>query len=1171
MFNLAETYREFMDNADSLVGTPSTALEHIVEVLAVDPEMVIDEDTWQAVLDLHGDASQDQDQLVDLVISGLDSSLKLLREAMAAVDTDRLITLREMLEKYAFQAHWLLCRAEEQISPVTALPGTRGEQGSEVLAESLSRRPRSAGPVGVRCNLILAAFTRVVSSGLEAVLPTRTERDAFAILYMRPSMRILEHEIVAKDAELRRHAIKAICIGIKRQSQLPFVELQVVQLLCYYEHIAEVIVELIVVLKEQYDHRALFESMLKSLTKDWTNQDTGPKNVAAFISKLAGTAPDLILEQQKEIISFGDSNSQPLRSAVVEVLTTVVIYLLSQDASAEDAESRLEKIKELMELVMTRTNDVSHFVRSKAVQCLTLVVNSQLRINHLRAEISAHAVMKCKDRSQLVRRNAFRLMTALVETHPFRLGNGRLCLASWRSNLEKLENELESFIEESTQELINLSMETAHDIESVSQDKDTSMVEESEPELDVTEVDAEAEVETLRSEDPLPMNAERASEVVSALELQIKYHRDAVKFIEHVVDCIDTAYALLGSRSKADLIDAMDFFYVCKMYGVEEADKGIRTSVHLVWVTANNDEDAAVLNKLVWLYTELYFTPPQALALHEAALYVAGNLIELAIGSDLNGLSSLEKLFSLAEESGSITPPVVALLWRIYGSDQPSITPERRRGAAIILGMLAKDKPENARMGSHVLVEIGLGDLAKIDIELARYTAIILSRLQTEQEWKQSTPPARLEASHEIFQKLGELLLLPNPDEKWFAFAQAALRTINNLCEEAVVVFDTLLRAFHEAGKETDDPELEQQLFCQEIFVAGEIALNLAIDLDRSELMFKRRFREEALAKNTETNDNSEEDDLKMVGGSTEDDFSEAVREIRERELLFSDRAMLGLYARMVVDLCATEVGTPHSEKVGICLSLSLPKFMLVSSIFAEKQLPLMMQLAEGSSRPVIRANLVVAMGDLAMCFNPLIDKHTEFLYGRLSDPHKEVQRTAMTTLTNLILKGQIKVKGQIVGMARALESKDEEISRLAHVFFAEYSTKDNAIYNSFLDILSGLSVDTDLSDAAGERIVKYISAYVTKERQIKQLEERLLQRLDRCATEKQWNYTCYALNSLKGDRDDAVSEKIAAGFKTVEKVEDAPKINEDAEDVHEQPFAPAPSTPTRSPGVQEP
>lgn len=1170
MFNLAEIYREFSDDASSLAYEVHMPLSDLVEVLAIDPESIIDEGLWLAAIALLSDPGQDQDQLVDLVVSGLDASLKSLREAMAAVDTDRFMTLREMLEKYAFLAHWLLSRAEEHISPTTILPGTKGSQDNDALAGALSRRPRSAGPVGARCNLLLAAFTRAVFSGLEAVLPTRTERDAFAVLYMRPSMRILEHDIVAKDAELRRHAIKAICIGIKRQSQLPFVELSIFQLLCYHEHVPEVLVELIVVLKEQYDHHALVDSLLHTLrTKEWSSQETsGPKNVAAFISKLATTAPGIVLDQLEEVIPFGDSSAQTLRSATVDVLTTVVLHLLSETTESGESESRSAKIKELMELIMMRVNDVSHYVRSKTVQSLTAIVSSQGRINHLRAEITQHAVMKCKDRSQLVRRNAFRLMTALIETHPFRLGNGRLCLESWQNNLQKLTAELENFVEEKTEELINSSLETAHEISTVADetnDKDTSMIEEL-----AHDDEPEAEVETI-SEEPQPIDTEQASEVVTALELQIKYHTDGVKFIQNIVECIDTAHALLGSKSKADLIDSMDFFYVCKMYGVEEADKGIQTSIHLVWVTANNDEGAAVMEKLVSIYTELYLAPPPELTPHEATLYVAGNLIELAINSDLNGLSSLEKLFNLALESGSIMQPVIAVLWRIYGTDQPSVTPERRRGAAMVLSMLSKNIPDNARIGSQVLVGIGLGDLAKNDVEFAKYTAIILSRLQSEKDWNQSTPPARLAVNHEIFQKLGELLLLPNPDKKWFAFAQAAIRTINNLCEEAVVVFDNLLRAFNEAGKETNDPELEQQLFCQELFVAGEIALNLAVDLDRNELIFKRRFREEALAKNADTNNDTEEDDLKMVGGSTEDDFSEAVREIRERELLFSDRALLGPYARIVVDLCTAELETPHLEAIGMCLSLTLPKFMLVSSIFAEKQLPLMMQLAENSPRPVIRANLVVAMGDLAMCFNTLIDKHTEFLYGRLGDAHQEVQRTAMITLTNLILKGQIKVKGKIVEMAKALESEDKEISRLAHVFFAEYSTKDNAIYNSFLDILSGLSVDAEMPDDAGERIVKYISAYVTKERQIKQLEERLSQRLDKCQTLKQWTLTCNALKSLKGERDEAVLGRIGAGFTSVEKVSDSPKNNEDDdEEDDEDPSTPVPSTPTRNSSSQE-
>ena len=47
--------------------------------------------------------------------------------------------------------------------------------------------------------------------------------------------------------------------------------------------------------------------------------------------------------------------------------------------------------------------------------------------------------------------------------------------------------------------------------------------------------------------------------------------------------------------------------------------------------------------------------------------------------------------------------------------------------------------------------------------------------------------------------------------------------------------------------------------------------------------------------------------------------------------------------------------------------------------------------------------------------------------------------------------------------------------------FFSELSTKDNAIYNQFVDMFSTLSADSALSEDAFRRIIKYLAGYIEK------------------------------------------------------------------------------------------
>lgn len=84
-------------------------------------------------------------------------------------------------------------------------------------------------------------------------------------------------------------------------------------------------------------------------------------------------------------------------------------------------------------------------------------------------------------------------------------------------------------------------------------------------------------------------------------------------------------------------------------------------------------------------------------------------------------------------------------------------------------------------------------------------------------------------------------------------------------------------------------------------------------------------------------------------------------------------------------------------------------------------------------------------------------------------------------TLTFLILAGQVKVKGQLGEMAKCLEDEDKRIADLARMFFTELSTKDNAVYNHFVDMFSLLSADGSIEEESFRRVVKFLLGFVEK------------------------------------------------------------------------------------------
>ena len=50
------------------------------------------------------------------------------------------------------------------------------------------------------------------------------------------------------------------------------------------------------------------------------------------------------------------------------------------------------------------------------------------------------------------------------------------------------------------------------------------------------------------------------------------------------------------------------------------------------------------------------------------------------------------------------------------------------------------------------------------------------------------------------------------------------------------------------------------------------------------------------------------QDELDLIGGTTEDDFTEAMQNIRERELLYGQQSLLARFGPLVAEICANDV-----------------------------------------------------------------------------------------------------------------------------------------------------------------------------------------------------------------------------------------------------------------------
>jgi condensin complex subunit 1 len=356
--------------------------------------------------------------------------------------------------------------------------------------------------------------------------------------------------------------------------------------------------------------------------------------------------------------------------------------------------------------------------------------------------------------------------------------------------------------------------------------------------------------------------------------------------------------------------------------------------------------------------------------------------------------------------------------------------------------------------------------------------------------------------------------------------------------EDAIDVDETgLLSPPPEEQKPQKPAQKGSMALSQLLFLVGHIAIKQIVHLELVELDFKRRKAEKDKGKSSgaspQKKNMPESDDLDLISSTTEDDFTEAMADIRERELLYGPNSLLANFGPMVEEICSNNT-VYNDPDLQASATLCMAKLMCVSSQFCEKNLPLLITILERSQDPITRSNAVIALGDMAVCFNHLVDENTDFLYRRLNDADASVKRTCLMTLTFLILAGQVKVKGQLGEMAKCLEDSDRRIADLSKMFFTELATKDNAVYNHFVDMFSLLSAEKELEEDALRRIVKFLAGFIEKDKHAKQLADKLAARLGRCETERQWNDVAYALSLLQ-HKNEEIAKTVAGGFRVVQ------------------------------------
>uniref|UniRef100_A0A8D3DD63 Condensin complex subunit 1 n=1 Tax=Scophthalmus maximus TaxID=52904 RepID=A0A8D3DD63_SCOMX len=913
--------------------------------------------------------------------------------------------------------------------------------------------------------------------------------------------KLLENPTIShvKSKPTRDGIIHLLGVLIKKYNHLLGASVKVIQLLQHFEQLSSVFAQAVSVWSTEYGVRAIIGEVVREIgqksSEELAREGSGVKAFASFISELGGLVPELMIPNISVLITHLEGESHTMRVAVCEVLGEILVRVLCGDSLNDSGKADRDRF---FDTLQEHLHDTHSHVRARVLHVYTRIVNSKALPLCRYSEVMELAVGRLMDKSINAVKSAIQLLAAFIAHNPYSCKVTSTNIIKNRTYGRFPESEMFASLSTLTPETLMETMALIFKGKAC------------------TQFTLGISVQRFSS------NKEGADGELKKQEMLVQYLRDTETFALQVERAISVINTMLYLKTTSVVQEAVQFCVTVCEFSVANSVSGVRKMLPLVWST-----DTAIKDAVVQAYRRLYLNP-QGDTIRMKAQTLVDSLSELMVDASLGTIQCLEEIEFFGTGS-NLQSTVVQVLWeRFTGKRETSAL--NRRAAVLLLGMAARAEREVVLSNLDTLCSVALGEKVTEDFLLARDTVITICSI-TDHVRLSKGAPFRLPQDHQLFtcltQALAEGVVMENP--YWQSFMEQAVRVIYFLAESPDQLCSRLLQRsarllldqIVEGGEVNRDPgQMNCVCLAQLLSLCGCVAFWQISHLERSvsaELRRRRGVTEEREEKlkgpssKQTANESAMEEELGLVSASAEDTEAELIRKICETELM----NLLCAFLPLLVKVCSSPGRYSHPQlTTAACLALS--QYMMISPSVCEENVRLMFTVLERSSLPVVRANAVIALGDLTVRFPNILEPWTQNLYARLSDEVPSVRQTAVTVLTQLVLKDVLKVKGQVSEVAVLLIDPKPHITSLALNFFNELATKDNAIYNLLPDIISRLSdPERGMSAEDFNTIMKQLFSYITKERQTESLVEKLCQRFRTAKTERQWCDLAMSLSLL--------------------------------------------------------
>ena len=676
--------------------------------------------------------------------------------------------------------------------------------------------------------------------------------------------------------------------------------------------------------------------------------------------------------------------------------------------------------------------------------------------------------------------------------------------------------ELEKFLEENMPESVKASLKVAELARKQREEQEFEKGEKSvtDERLQAAAVDAALAESEREWKEPTPEEVD-----YEAKQKALQYAVSAIEFIDLFQNANHAFESMLLSNVTTDVTEALRFFVRARHFQLPCAMTGMRRALSLMWST-----EKSIREEVMQAFINVFIIEPGSSDLLPNNI-IAQNLLILVGSATESENASIEEAIGQLIRDKKIPSEVFLIIWSVASN----ATGEAKSAALLVLAMASSADPGivDSLSRLRLLLDTGFGDRCHESRDWAsmRSAAIALQKIgRIGAEVKENS--AKSIVLEQLVDSLSCVVRgdwcrdnVENDTLMWFSACEQAINAIVAVCKNPEHVCAEIVRSLEESvlrGSTLISPLRLSRLF----FVLGHIAIKLLVYSEELCSAVRRSNAAKTLstqekvdkAKCESESHDAMEDELGMAA-EAEAETERQFADITEKELI--GRGILGLFGPLLLRVVANESGQFSDEVLVQSSSLALAKFMCISCSFCEKHLPLLFTVLTRANENV-RANIVVALGDLAFRFPNEVEPYTPKIYACLKDKSIRVRRHTMMVLTHLILNDMVKVKGQVCEVAICMQDSDINVRDMARLLFNELSKRtNNPVYNLLPDIISRLS-SSDLSRDTFREILGFLLSFITKERQIDMLVEKIIQRFPGCETIEQKSNLAYCIAQLK-------------------------------------------------------